>query len=202
MLYSTQELYLRYKDYKTPHVKIRTEVKNKRLFPVVRGLYEDRKNISAYLLVSYIKPQAYLSFEYVLSYCGLIPERVLTVMAATVGKTHNELVQTPYGNFYYQDVPRSAYRFGIRVVEEDGYAYLMASPEKALCDLLYKKKPTTSIKEFKTLLFEDLRIDKSEFFKLKREDLLFLCPLYKKKNLNFLGKYVEGCNEFSNQPNA
>ena len=178
MLYSTQELYLRYKDYKTPHVKIRTEVKNKRLFPVVRGLYEDKKNISAYLLVSYIKPQAYLSFEYVLSYYGLIPERVFTVMAATVGKSHTELVETSFGNFYYQDVPKNVYRFGIRVVEEDGYAYLMASPEKALCDLLYKKKPTTSMKEFKTLLFEDLRIDESEFFKLSKEDLLYLAPLF------------------------
>ncbi len=198
MLYSTQELYLRYKNYKTPHVKIQTEVKNKRLFPVVRGLYEDRKNISSYLLVSYIKPWAYLSFEYALSYYGLIPERVFAVMAATVGKAHNELVQTPYGNFFYQDVPKSVYRFGIKVVEEDGYAYLMASPEKALCDLLYKKKPVTSMKEFKALLFEDLRIDASEFFKLNREDLLLLSPLYRKKNLNFLKKYVEGCDDFSN----
>lgn len=153
-------------------------------------------------MVSYIKPQAYLSFEYVLSYYGLIPERVFTVMAATVGKSHTELVETSFGNFYYQDVPKNVYRFGIRVVEEDGYAYLMASPEKALCDLLYKKKPTTSMKEFKTLLFEDLRIDESEFFKLSKEDLLYLAPLYRKKNLNFLKKYVEDCDEFSNQPNA
>ena len=74
----------------------------------------------------------------------------------------------------------------------------MASPEKALCDTLYKKAPVSSMKELKALLFEDLRIDENEFYKLKKEDLLYLCPLYRKKNLNFLKKYVEGCNGFNN----
>ncbi len=197
MLYLTQELYLKYKDYKTPHVKIQTEIKNKRLFPVVRGLYSDKKDIPAYLLVSYIKPQAYLSFEYALSYYGLIPESVFTVMAATVGKSHTALIETPFGMFFYQDVPKNVYRFGIKVLEEDGYAYLIASPEKALCDTLYKKKPTSSLKEFKVLLFEDLRIDENEFYKLNKKDLLYLCPLYRKKNLNYLKKILEDCNEFN-----
>lgn len=198
MIYSTQELYLRYKDYKTPHVKIQTEVKNHRLFPVVRGLYSDKKNLPAYFLVSYIKPQAYISFEYALSYYGLIPERVFTVTAATVGKSHTELIETSFGNFFYQNVPRSVYRFGVKAMEEEGLSCLLASPEKALCDTLYKKAPVSSLKEFKALLFEDLRIDENEFYKLKKEDLLYLCPLYRKKNLNYLKKYVEGCNGFNN----
>lgn len=197
MLYSTQELYLKYKKYKTPHVKIQTEVKNNRLFPVVRGLYEDRENLPAYLLTSYIKPQSYLSFEYALSLYGLIPEVVFTVMAATVGKAHTELVETSFGNFFYHDIPKNVYRFGIKAVEESECTYLMASPEKALCDTLYKKAPTSSLREFKALLFEDLRIDENELYKLSKEDLVFLCPLYRKKNLNYLKKYVEGCIEFN-----
>ena len=41
------------------------------------------------------------------------------------------------------------------------------------------------------MLFEDLRIDWDEFHNLDMSDLIFLCPLYKRKNLNFLKKYAE-----------
>ena len=33
---TTQELYLKYKDYKAPHIKIQTELKNKNLFLIKR----------------------------------------------------------------------------------------------------------------------------------------------------------------------
>ena len=80
--------------------------------------------------------------------------------------------------------------YGVRAVEDGDYAYLIASKEKALCDLLYKKKPVTSVKMLKELLYDDLRIDEEELKKCNREDLLFLCPLYKRKNLNYLYEYV------------
>lgn len=67
MIVSTQELYLKFKDYKAPHIKIQTEIKNKKLFLVKRGLYEDNPNVEGYLLSNYITQPAYLSFEYVLS---------------------------------------------------------------------------------------------------------------------------------------
>jgi len=194
MIYSTQELYLRYKDYKTPHVKIQTEVRNERLFPVVRGLYEDDINTEGYLLTSYIRPGAYLSFEYALSFYGLIPERVSVYTAATVGRAHSSSMATSFGVFNFQDVSMAVYRFGVRGVEEGGYGFLMASPEKALCDLLSKKSPVGSMKEFESLLFDDLRIDEAGLFALKKEDILFLCPLYRKKNLRFLKRYMEASN--------
>lgn len=192
MIYSTQELYLKYKDYKTPHVKIQTEVRNERLFPVVRGLYEDDRNTEGYLLTSYIRPGAYLSFEYALSFYGLIPERVSVYTAATAGKAHSKFVSTTVGTFRFQDVPKAVYRYGVKGLEENGYGYLMASPEKALCDLLCKKIPVGSMREFESLLFDDLRVDKTGLFGLKKEDIGFLCPLYRKKNLLFLNRYMEG----------
>lgn len=192
MIYSTKELHLKYKDYKTPHIKIQTEVKNNRLFPIVRGLYEDNKNALGYRLVSYIVPNAYLSFEYVLSSSGLIPERVYTYTAATSLKEHSKILETDFGNYSYQDIPAMVYMYGVKNITEEGYTYLMATPEKALCDLLYKKTPVYSVKELKELLFVNLRIDEDAFYNLNKKDILYLCPLYKKKNLNFLKKFLEG----------
>lgn len=192
MVYSTQELYLKYKDYRTPHVKIQTEVKNGRLFPVVRGVYEDDGNASPYLLTSYIRPCSYISFEYVLSECGLIPERVFAVTAATVGKAHSSFIRTSFGDFFFRDVPVAAFRFGVQAREEGGYGYLVASPEKALCDLLSKKPPVRSVKSLYSLLFDDLRLDEGLFYSLDRSQLAELCGLYGKRNLFFLGKLIGG----------
>lgn len=42
----------------------------------------------------------------------------------------------------------------------------------------------------RALLFDNLRIDEDAFAALDRETLLFLCPLYKKKNLQLLAKLI------------
>lgn len=199
MIFSTKELYLKFKDYKTPHIKIQTEVKNRKLFPITRGLYEDNENTAGYLLTSYIKQDAYLSFEYVLSKEGLIPEKTYTYTAATALKEHTSLLKTSFGNYFFQDIPVDVFMYGVNVVTEDKYTYLIATKEKALCDFLYKKTPCNSYKEFKKMLFEDLRIDIEEFHKLNMNDLIFICPLYKRKNLSFLKKYAE---ELLNEHNS
>jgi len=190
-----KELYLKYKDYKAPHIKIQTEVKNNRLFLVTRGIYEDNPNVEGYLLSNYITQPAYLSFEYVLSKYGLITERVYTYTCATTLKEHNSLFKTKFGDFYYTDVPVNVFSYGVEVKIENGYSYMIASIEKALCDLVYKKKAVNSLDEFKELLFQDLRIDEEILFSLNKEEIEFLCPMYKKKNLNFLLQLMEGKNE-------
>lgn len=195
MIITTQELYLKYKDYKAPHIKIQTEVKNNRLFLVTRGIYEDNPNVEGYLLTNYISQPAYLSFEYVLSKYGLIPERVYSYTCATTLKEHNRYFKTQFGDYYYTDVPVKVFSYGVEVKIENGYSYMIASKEKALCDLLYKKKSVNSLMQFKELLFKDLRIDEEELYKLNKKELIFLCPLYKKKNLNLLLQLMEEKNE-------
>ena len=39
--------------------------------------------------------------------------------------------------------------------------------------------------------YKNLRIDEEGFYKLNKEELNFLCPLYKKKNLNLLVQLME-----------
>ena len=74
---------------------------------------------------------------------------------------------------------------------------MIASKEKALCDLLYSKYPVRSIKDLKTLMFEDLRIDEDEFLKMDVEFIKEIAPLYHSNSLNALVKYLD--REFNHE---
>lgn len=70
------------------------------------------------------------------------------------------------------------------------YAYLIATPEKALCDKLYSITPVRNKKELQVLLFEDLRIDETGFAQLDQEFLTRLCGTCHCTNLNLLQKLL------------
>ena len=72
---------------------------------------------------------------------------------------------------------------------------MIATPEKALCDLLYKKEPVYSIKQLKVLLFDNLRIDESLFDSLDKESIISICDDYKKRNLRILKTMLLGENK-------
>jgi hypothetical protein len=191
MVYSTKMILAKYSDYKNPVDKMARDLKRGKFYKICKGFYEDSKHLDGYLLSGIIDSPSYLSFEYVLSKRELIPERVFSFTCATTMKKHSRTCINRYGTFTYSDVPIACWRLGVTIIQEGDYTYMDASPEKALCDLLYKKPPVTSIKQLRQLLFEDLRIDEEDFDKLKKEDIIVLCPLYRKKNLNFLKKLVE-----------
>jgi hypothetical protein len=69
---------------------------------------------------------------------------------------------------------------------EDGAAYLIATPEKALCDMVYKTPDITSIASMNELLIENWRIERDELLKLDYEFIEWIAPLYHRKSLNAL----------------
>ena len=87
-------------------------------------------------------------------------------------------------------MPPEVYPFGIVIKEEDGYVYQIATPEKALCDKLYTMPPVTSQKEIERMLFEDMRIDRTEFEKLNVHEILQIGEKYHSNNLKYLMKYL------------
>jgi len=191
MIMTMLDINEKYKNYSDILGKVNREVKKGNLIAVVKGLYETDKNTPGYLLASYIYGPSYLSFEYALSYHGLIPEKVVNYTCATFGKNKSKTYSNMFGNYAYRDVPKAAYPYGIEVYIQEGYSYFVATKEKAICDILYIKKPQTSMKRIKTLLFDDLRIDIEEFYKLDKDELLSLCSLYRSKNISLLKKIIE-----------
>ena len=192
MVISIQQLLDKYKDYVDPKGKIRRDVESGKLFHIVRGLYETDRNVDGSYLAQFIYGPSYLSFEYVLSKYGLIPEEAKrTYTCATFGKRRRKHYANAFGDYLYRDVPKEVYPYGFKIVVQGNYCYHIATPEKALCDKLYVVEPVASMKSFKALLFDDLRIDEEEFDKLDKEFIRKIAPLYKKRNLNWLAKMVE-----------
>jgi predicted transcriptional regulator of viral defense system len=188
-------IYLMYslKDYASPKSKLTTMIKSGEVIRLRRGLFLAGGNTSYSIktLANKIYGPSYISFEYALSYYNLIPERVETVTSATSAKNKNKRFDTPVGSFLYRNIPRTVYPYGIIRKEEGDNPFLIATKEKALCDTLSKISGISSIKTLTSLLFENLRLDKEELFKVNMEDMVFLAPLYRKKILNLFLEYLK-----------
>lgn len=191
MIITTLDLKEKYKEYTDINGKIKRDVARNILFPVIRGIYETSSNTSGYLLASFIYGPSYLSFEYALSFHNLIPERVVTYTSATFNKRKTKEYKNMFGYYIYRDVPKTAFHYFVKAYVDGSYSYFIASPEKALCDLLYYLPPISSVKALKQLLFESLRIDVDEFKSLNFNDIMFLSNKYISNNIKFLTKLIE-----------
>ena len=193
MILTFDSLALQFKDYTDVKGKIRREVQSGRLTQITRGLYETDARADGKYLAGAIYGPSYLSFDYVLSMCSLIPEAIFrTYTSATFSKGKAKQYDNAFGVFTYRDVPAAVYHFGVEIREENGYSYQIATPEKALCDKLYTISPVGSVKAIRALLFEDLRVDESDFWQLNLEDIKQLALLYKSTNHKYLAKFIDG----------
>ena len=190
MILSTNIILDRLKDYANPYGKMGRLVKEGKLIPLTKGLYEDNLNASGVYLANAIYGPSYISFNYALSYYGLIPEAVYDFTSATTEKKKKKSFTNRFGTFTYRDVPVDIYPYGVNLIQEGEYSFLIASREKALCDKLYELPPVKNQKELEQLLFNDMRIDETEFDKLDREDIYFLAPKYHCSNLKHLNSYL------------
>jgi hypothetical protein len=190
MLYTTSILKDMHSEYEKPHDRINRLVVNKKIFPVIRGLYVDDPNLNGKFLAGVIYGPSYLSFEYALSYHGLIPELAVVFSSATFMKRRRKRYDTNFGLFTYRDIPRAAYPHGIQLIIEGKFSFQIASPEKAICDQLYKIVGIDSHKKLSSLLFEDLRIEESDFNNLNKSFLSFLAIKYQSVTLKTLHSWL------------
>ena len=178
------------KEYSNPNTKICREIKKGKLIKIINGLYETDSSVNGYLLAGSIYGPSYLSFDFALSYYGLIPEKVTAFTSATLNKKKKKVYNNQFGTYLYRDIPEKVYPLGIRLVEEGNYSYQIASPEKALCDKLYTLSPLKNMKELENVLFNDLRIDMDEFNKLNLKDIEEISNSYNSTNVNLLYRYM------------
>lgn len=192
MILTTQQLMDQYSNYGNPKNKISREVKERKLFPIVKGLYETDEFVGGPRLAQFILGPSYISFDYALYRYSIIPEAVYnTITCATFDKRKRKRFDTMFGTFLYRDVPKDVFKYGVNFVTDGTYTFQIATQEKAICDKLYTISPARSLKEFKRLLFEDLRVNKETLNKMNKEFIFKIAPMYKTKNLNYLVKYFE-----------
>jgi len=112
------------------------------------------------LAANHLFGPSYVSLESALSFYGLIPEKVYAVRSATIKRA--KTFSTPLGRFDYVSVPEKYFPIGIRQeIVEDRYAFLIADPAKAICDMIVATPylRLQSVRAMQDYLIEDLRID-------------------------------------------
>ena len=116
------------------------------------------KTLSSELIANHLYTPSYISMSTALRYYGLIPEAVYVHQSMTV--KHSRSFQTPVGCYDYKHISKIAFPIGVRSMYKDNYAFLIASPEKALCDLIAN--------DVETYLEQDIRMDMDEFNKMDK----------------------------------
>ena len=165
-------------------------VKRGEIYRFAKGLYETDRNTPAYLLAGSIYGPSYISFEFALSFYGLMPEAVRVVTCASFEKKKKKTYDMVFGTFTYRDIPAAAFPFELRVIREGDYFYRIADAEKALCDKIYTAAPVGNTAALEAMLFDDLRIDEEEFNNLDADKISFLSDKYHSTNVKRLAAYI------------
>ena len=158
-----------YPELKSADKKVVWLEKNNYIIRLKRGLYVvnpeySGKILSNELIANHLYAPSYISMLTALRYYGLIPEAVYTHQSMTV--KHSRSFQTPIGNYDYKYIAREAFSVGVRSLHKGDYSFLIASPEKALCDLIANSKVNLRyLKEVENYLEYDIRMDMDEFYK-------------------------------------
>lgn len=188
-----QSLLSALKEYKDPQRRRHDLLKKKIIIRVKKGLYIWHPSFaqgtySKEILANLIYGPSYISLEYALAFWKLIPERVETVTSITFKK--DKTFSTSVGKFTYRYLNKNAYSIGINQVEVKNQRFaLMASPEKALLDYIALNVKNNG-GSFDELLFEDLRIDKSDWSQLKVENLLAYGANYRSRAIKSFCHYI------------
>ncbi len=153
------------KDYKRPNDKINELVKSGQLLTLKKGLYIwDSPNIpELFGIANVIYAPSYVSVESALSFRGLIPERVFSVVSMSFKSS--KIFENQLGKFEYRKIPLPYYSLGIKREElrENQFA-LMATSEKALMDKVVTTSGVLlrSVESARVFMIENLRIDEDQ----------------------------------------
>ena len=183
-------------DYQSPNMKIRLLQQQGALIQLKRGLYVvspefSGKQLSLGLIANHIYGPSYVSLHYALRYYGLIAERVYTITSITTH--HTRTFENSLARFTYRGVGTEYFPIGVRSIDENGVSYLMATPEKALCDMIMVEPyiPQSSILGLERFFEEDMRIDMDALRDMDINIIKSCMETGKKKNiLNNLLKLI------------
>ncbi|TAK75735.1 MAG: hypothetical protein EPO11_05110 [Gammaproteobacteria bacterium] len=185
-------------EYSYPRDKITEWLKSGDLVRVKKGLYIFGQRVamvpySHEILANLIYGPSAVSLQYALAYYGLIPERVITVTSIT--NKRNKSFSTPVGGFTYHYLSPIKYPVGIELMRPSkNNHFLMASPEKALCDHIYLTDKSIKLDDLEAVnayLLYDLRIDEGALRSFKISKLSAISKIYKDTRLDLLTKFIK-----------
>jgi len=184
----------RYKDYHSPKDKISRLAAEGTLIRLKKGFYlPATDNKPTELVANLLLGPSYVSLETALSYYGMIPERVYAVRSVTTKRS--KAYKTPIGRFEYLTVKEGYFSVGVRSASNEFYRFLIASPEKAICDMiaLTPGLKIQSLKAMREYIEEDIRIDLPEEVSLDVSVIKRVAETgVKRREMSFLLEYCAG----------
>lgn len=195
-IFDTPTLLEALRDFASPRDKITALLRQQVIVRIRSGLYVfgpdyTRKPWSREQLANLIHGPSYISLDYALATHGLIPEGVDTVTSVCTGRAKS--YDTPLGRFIYRPAPHSGFCIGVvRVPIDKDSAYLMASPSKAMADMLREHRGVAlrTRHELLQYLTEDRRILASSLAALDPEEIEWTALMYQSRKIRLLAGLV------------
>jgi predicted transcriptional regulator of viral defense system len=153
-----------YHDYASPKDKIARLVNEGQLVRLKKGLYARApqvatKPVERGLVANRMIAPSYVSLETALYLYQMIPERAVETRSVTIKRSR--LIENVLGRFRYFQVRRDYLSLGITNLGVGEGTFLIASPAKALCDLvaLTRNLRIQSVGAMRAFIEDDMRID-------------------------------------------
>ncbi len=150
-------------DPKLIRIQLSRWVKAGKIYQLRRGLYSiappyQKKQPHPFLVANHLQKASYISLQSALSFYGLIPEVVNITTSVSTGRP--ERLETPLGIFEFRHI-KPELLFGYRMVELGEQSAFVATPEKALLDLIYLQAGSDSAAYLKELRLQNTeKLDK------------------------------------------
>lgn len=127
---------------------------------------------------------SYLSYEWALSHYGIIPEGVYVVTSASASRSKS--YDTPLATFDYHYLSHSRYTIGVETKENSAGKFLIATPEKAIADLVHLKSKGLKGRELLNDLIESRRIEEQVLRELDKKHLEEISQVYRSETVTNL----------------
>lgn len=136
-------------------------VKSSNLIQLRRSLYalserHQKTRPHPFLMANRLKRASYVSLQSALGFHDLIPEYVPSVTSITTGRPEELL--TPLGTFIYKHIKKDLFSGYKSIDLGEGQSAFVATPEKALLDLLYLTPGSDNLDYLRELRLQNTEI--------------------------------------------
>jgi hypothetical protein len=137
-------------------------VNSGKLYQLRRGIYSvappyQKVQPHPFLIANSLQRASYVSLQSAMAFYGLIPETVNITTSVCAGRP--ERLKTPLGIFEFRHI-KSKLLFGYKLIDLGGQRAFIATPEKALLDLIYLQPGRVTTKYLQELRLQNLeRLD-------------------------------------------
>ncbi len=189
----------RLRDFRAPRDKLRRLCESGEVIQVKRGLYlsgpasSGAETVDPKVLSGLIYGPSYLSLESALSQYGMIPERVTEFTCVSLKR--GRVFATPVGRFRYRPIPERAFAVGLNRESASGGSYLIASPEKALCDRIALARELNAQREVPDFLFGSLRLEVERVADLDLTLVEEIAKCYRRNPVSFFAQWMRKRND-------